>query len=89
LKSIEQLAESFAHRCDTRDSLVVSKEIQFFAVRVKPGDFMTIGMNREANCVALPRFKQSDAPRVAHALYIVLSLHKGIHHGQDDQEPVD
>jgi hypothetical protein len=37
----------------------------------------------------LPRFKQRDASPATHALQTILSLHKGIHHGQDDQEPVD
>ena len=38
------------------------------SIGFKPGDFMTTGMNETANCVALPRFKQSDAPRASHAL---------------------
>src|SRR6266446_4065378 len=38
------------------------------SIGFKAGDFVTKRHEREACCVALPRFKQSEAPSVAHAL---------------------
>jgi hypothetical protein len=58
------------------------------SVGFKPRDFMTIGKN-EKRTAWLCRVLNGVTPPGSSCASTVLSLHKGIHHGQDDQEPVD
>jgi hypothetical protein len=60
------------------------------SIGFKPGDFIATGMNEKRTAWLCRVFNRVTDPRsLKQRFKMFLSLHKGIHHGQDDQESVD